>query len=39
MGFVEDIEWILEQAPAERPDGALLGHHAAAHRRISPRAT
>ena len=32
MGFAEDIEAVLKEAPAGAPDRALLGDHAAAHR-------
>jgi ATP-dependent RNA helicase DeaD len=27
MGFIDDVEWILERTP-ETPDRAVLGHHA-----------
>ena len=39
MGFAEDIEAILASTPDEAPDGALLGHAAAAHRRDRQAAT
>ncbi len=39
MGFAEDIEAILDATPDRPPDRAVLGHHAAAHRRASPGAT
>ena len=39
MGFAEDIEAILDATPDRPPDRAVLGHHAAAHRRASPSAT
>ena len=32
MGFAEDIEAILDALPDQTPDGAVLGHDAAAHR-------
>ena len=32
MGFAEDIELILDAAPARAADGAVFGHAAAAHR-------
>ncbi len=28
MGFIDDVEWILERTPATAPDRAVLGHHA-----------
>ncbi len=31
MGFIDDVEWILEQTPDAAPDRAVLRHHARGH--------
>ena len=39
MGFIEDVEWILEQTPEHPPDGPVLRDDASAdppHRRATP---
>jgi hypothetical protein len=39
MGFIDDVEQILQEDPGDAPDRAVLGHHAAgdqAHRQDLP---
>ena len=36
MGFIHDIRKIVAKLPSAAADAAVLGHHAAGHRRARP---